>query len=338
MGRFVRKLPLVLVALVALAAGGAVAIAASSSSSCSAPCRIVISEVRTNGSGAVTTDQQTISVPAKTVTNTTTVTNTVTSPPVTTTVTVTTPPPTTTTTTTNPTTTQPPPPPPANFTEGFNSGQPGFGDLWGGPDYYATAHAPGWVSDCDTSYIHSVSVPDKPTNVGYAHGSDYCQRWYTKQTFTGAVTKVEADVKPLGWGAGLNASYAGFKFYLRRQAPADATPTYTIEFYIRDGSVHIQKGDCGGGYNWYSLYDHIVDPTDGSYGTSNTWHHFEGDAITNPDGSVTLKLIRDGNVIAQATDSGGQAGCTSPLYGGVEGIRSDWAEYYIDDFTVTSSG
>lgn len=229
-----------------------------------------------------------------------------------------------------------PPPQTYLFHEGFDSGQPGYGDLWGGPSYYSTAHAPGWISDCDSSYIHSVSVPDKPTNVGHAQGSDYCQRWYeTAYVNTNPVTRVEADVKPLGWGAyGSNASWAGFKFYLRRQAPADATPTYTIEFYIADGQVHIQKGDCNG-YGWYPLLEKTVDPTDGSYGTSGVWHHFEGDAVDNPDGSVTLKLIRDGVLVASATDFGGQAGCSSPLHGGVDGFRSDWADYYIDDFTVS---
>lgn len=88
--------------------------------------------------------------------------------------------------------------------------------------------------------------------------------------------------------------------------------------------------------------------------TTGTWQHFSMTVQTNGDGSVTLKVYDDdtGTLITQGTDTGGtnanwSSGCATPgryptaqypplVNAGAVGVRGDYDDFNLDDFTVTS--
>jgi hypothetical protein len=152
--------------------------------------------------------------------------------------------------------------------------------------------------------------------------------------------RVDADIKPIGWGAEAPSTWAGFKFYLRREYGVTESPFYTAEPYIKDGHAYIQKkclGDTGGG-NYSSGGTYYLLASKSSLGTPlGSWHKISATTQTNADGSVTISLYRDGTLTLQAVDRGVRSdgtGCP-PLTGGHIGFRSDYFEYYLDNYEVT---
>ena len=96
-------------------------------------------------------------------------------------------------------------------------------------------------------------------------------------------------------------------------------PRYLTEFNLyfayalrKDGRVSLTK-KCPGGtsgdpnyYNGGTYYD-LTPETYYAPTVLGQWYSLATSAKDNPDGSVTIKLYRDGNVVAQATDSGSAA-------------------------------
>jgi hypothetical protein len=165
-------------------------------------------------------------------------------------------------------------------------------------------------------------------------------RFWTKRGGFGSV-RVDVDVKPLAWGADGPSSWSGFKFYLRREQGVSDSPFYTVEPIIKDGSIYIQKkclGDTGGGnYSAGGTY-YLLASRSGVDTTLGSWQRISASARTNLDGSVTLSLYRNGDLTMQAIDRGVRAdgtGC-APLSAGHVGFRSDYFEYYLDDYKVTA--
>ena len=121
-------------------------------------------------------------------------------------------------------------------------------------------------------------------------------------------------------------------------------PRYDTEFslyfgYIlrKDGRVGITKkcpgqvagGDYYNGGSYFSLYSERF------YASTNVgqWYRIGTDAQDNADGSVTIRLLRDGKVVAEARDTG--VGC-APIKGPARiGIRADNAEFELDDYVAT---
>lgn len=100
----------------------------------------------------------------------------------------------------------------------------------------------------------------------------------------------------------------------------------------RDGQVVIKKKCPGGptnGGTYYTLAAESGHPI-----AYNTWEDVGADIIDNPDGSVTIRLYRDGEMLLQTTDRG--TGCAVLTGTGATGIRGDDTEFYFDNFTVTS--
>ena len=75
-------------------------------------------------------------------------------------------------------------------------------------------------------------------------------------------------------------------------------------------------------------------PLRGSYNTSEASTRSQGARRTNSDGSVTIRLYRNGTLALQATDRG--TGC-APLGAGHLGFRSDYLQYYVDNWNVTGN-
>ncbi len=67
-----------------------------------------------------------------------------------------------------------------------------------------------------------------------------------------------------------------------------------------------------------------------------TWYRLATEAVDNADGSVTIRLYRDGQLVAQATDTG--VGC-APIRGAARlGIRGDNTDFNIKNYTSNRIG
>jgi hypothetical protein len=235
-----------------------------------------------------------------------------------------------------------------------------------GPNNLITNEYAGWHSS-DSTAVHSavwrsdggslfsVSATDASgaaSRVAFTGGLDsnaadkYSQtythsnkmRFWTKASGFENV-RIDADIKATSWGPDAPSSWGGFKFYLRRQFGVTESPFYTVEPYIKDGHLYIQKkclGDTGGGnYSTGGTY-YVLASKSGFDVPLGSWHKIAATAYTNSDGSVTIGLYRDGTLLLQAVDRGIRpdgSGC-APLTAGHLGFRSDSLQYYLDDFGV----
>ncbi len=136
--------------------------------------------------------------------------------------------------------------------------------------------------------------------------------------------RLNAWVKPLGWGEGVPSTWGGFKFYLRREQGVTASPFYTAEPYIYDGHAYIQK-KCADGS------EHLLAQTSAAVAPLGTWEPVAVTIRTRLDGSVGITLYRGGALLLRAVDRG--TGCP-PLQGGRVGFRSDFFRYHLEDFEV----
>jgi hypothetical protein len=138
---------------------------------------------------------------------------------------------------------------------------------------------------------------------------------------------------------GDTAGWDGVKFWLRRRLctpePAcgrvhdpNSQAGYTAEVGLRDGRVYIQK-KVGSQYTMLSSGPSNPIP----YGS---WMHVGGVVRNNPDGSVTIQVLRNGKVLVEVTDHGtGGAPLREP---GRLGLRADNAQISVDNLTVTPIG
>ena len=180
------------------------------------------------------------------------------------------------------------------------------------------------------------SAADKYSQT-YTH-SDKMRFWTKASGFENV--RIDADIKPMSWSPEAPSTWGGFKFYLRRQVGETESPFYTVEPYIKDGYAYIQKkclGNTGGGtYSTGGTYYLLASKPNLGVPLGG-WHKIAATAMTNPDGSVTIGLYRDGALVLQAVDHGAQSGTgCAPLIGGHVGFRSDFIQYYLDNFRVST--
>ncbi len=214
-------------------------------------------------------------------------------------------------------------------------------------------HSGVWRSDGGSLFSVSTTGPNgEPVRAAYTGNLDsnsadkYSQtythsnkmRFWTKASGYGNV-KLEASIKPLAWGDGVPSTWGGFKFYLNREVGATESGFYTAEPYIKDGHVYIQKkclGDTGGGnYSTGGTY-YLLASKSGFSTPLGSWQRIAASSRANSDGSVTISLYRDGVLVLQAVDRGVRSdgtGC-APLTAGHVGFRSDFLQYYLDDFAI----
>ena len=221
-------------------------------------------------------------------------------------------------------------------------------------------NSPVWQSDGGSLFSVSTTGPSgEATRAAYTGSLDsstadkYSQththsnkmRFWTKASGFGNV-RIDADIEATSWSPEAPSSWGGFKFYLRREKGVTDSPFYTAEPYIKDGHLYIQKkclGNTGGG-NFVAgegsspggTY-YILGSKSGYTAPLGSWHKIAATVHTNADGSVTIGLYRDGQLLLQAVDHGAQpdgTGC-APLYAGHVGFRSDFLQYYLDNYEVT---
>jgi hypothetical protein len=219
----------------------------------------------------------------------------------------------------------------------------------------SAARSPVWRSDGGSLFsVPGTDASGQTGRLGYTGtlDSDFADKYSEQHTHSNKMrfwtrqggfenVRIDADLKPVGWDADAPSNWAGFKFYLRRQRDATESAFYTVEPDIRDGHVYIQKkclGNTGGGNYAADGTYYILAQKSGHPVALGAWQHVAGSSRTNGDGSVTISLYRDGALAAQATDHGVRSdgtGCP-PLGPGHVGFRSDYLQYYLDDWTVTA--
>jgi hypothetical protein len=159
-------------------------------------------------------------------------------------------------------------------------------------------------------------------------GSQIFRLWTKRSDF--ANVKVEMDLRNNGFsggGAFPAVSWDGVKLWLRRQGASGSVGLYTAEVNRRQGNVLIQK-KCAGSSD-YS----ILGQAGNLPARTGQWERVGGSVRNNPDGSVTLQVIRNGTVVLSATDTG--AGCAPITSAGKVGVRADNTNFNFDNFTVS---
>jgi hypothetical protein len=163
--------------------------------------------------------------------------------------------------------------------------------------------------------------------------------WTRKTDLQNIRAEMDLKVDALPNLRGDTAGWDGVKFWLRRRLctpePAcgrvhdpNSQAGYTAEVGLRDGRVYIQK-KVGSQYTMLSS------------GPSNpipfgSWMRVGGVVRNNPDGSVTIQVLRNGKVLVEFTDHGtGGAPLREP---GRLGLRADNAQISVDNLTVTPIG
>ena len=123
-------------------------------------------------------------------------------------------------------------------------------------------------------------------------------------------------------------------------------PRYESEFALyfayalrRDGQVQLSKkcaGQVPGGdyYNGGSYFPLTAYGVSGPPLELGEWSRLATEVRDERNGSVTLRVFRDGQVVAQAVDRG--TGC-APLRGPARlGVRGDNADFELDDYRVSA--
>jgi hypothetical protein len=228
-----------------------------------------------------------------------------------------------------------------------------FRDDFSGPDGVITNHYAMWSGDSaahqssnyqvesGTLYrqngVATTGAPtyDQPWTVDSTDGSgnDIFRDW-TRESDFGDVS-VTMQFRFEDWSAGQAPdwpakSWDGVKIWLRRQGPSGSWGLYTAEIARRQGNVMIQKKCTGSDdYTMLAQTPANLPPQTGAWETDG------GTVKTNADGSVTITVIRDGQTVLSATDTGNN-GCAPITTPGRVGVRGDNAQFSFDDLTVSS--
>ncbi|MGH2837539.1 MAG: hypothetical protein ACRDJY_04220 [Thermoleophilaceae bacterium] len=144
-------------------------------------------------------------------------------------------------------------------------------------------------------------------------------------------------------------SYHGVKLWLRRQLctsvphncnRVDDHPSragYTAEYALKSDKVYIQKranGTCTAGNDGDSEYDIIGSGANVNFEDAGWKDNVGGTIKTNPNGSVTIQVLINNQVAAEATDTGQWCGVDPYTDPGRVGLRSDNTDMNIDDLIV----
>ena len=222
-----------------------------------------------------------------------------------------------------------------------------FADSFTGSDGVITNHYAFWSPNDDSAFrddnwemesgcalrqdntlwtgVPTSNIPNRDCSNG--SGSEIFRLW-TKRNF-GDVS-VSFSLRNNGYvsGAGGERSWDGIKIWLRRQGASGSVGLYTAEVNRRQGNIMIQK-KCAGSDEYHILEQSRPEGSDASIGQ---WEKVGGVVRNNPDGSVSLALVRHGQVVLEATDAG--VGCAPLTSSGRVGVRGDYVNFNVDDFVV----
>jgi hypothetical protein len=217
-----------------------------------------------------------------------------------------------------------PTPSPALLSTAFSGSDGTFvssGAFWTGADSGLTEN-PDWFAESGTMFGRS--------ETGWTNASVF--RMWTRQTDL-AFSQVAMDIRFNGWSAG-SSNWHGVNLWLNRRlrTPTDGSRVndgpqqegYAVDFLNRDGKLYIQKkvGDA-----YYILKQDAWQPVAGR------WYRWAGRVIDNGNGTNTIQVLVDGRVVQQVIDDGSVGG--PRLTGGRVGVRGDYADFNVDNLTIT---
>lgn len=227
-----------------------------------------------------------------------------------------------------------------------------FADLFDGPDTLITNHYAMWQGDPNAYYSDdwevesgsffrhnnagSTGIPtDNIPNIDSSNGSgSQIFRLWTKRSDFHDV-RVDFALRNEGYTASATypeRSWDGIKIWLRRQGGSGSVALYTAEVNRRHGNVVIQK-KCAG----VSTYEILAQSPSGAHpAKQGSWENVGGAVRNNPDGTVTLTVLRNNTNVLQATDTG--VGCSPITTSGKIGVRGDNTQFSIDNLAVTGIG
>jgi hypothetical protein len=179
------------------------------------------------------------------------------------------------------------------------------------------------------SGVPTANEPNKDCSNG--SGSEVFRLW-TKRTDFGNVA-VSMSLRNNGYAVGSQGerSWDGVKIWLRRQGASGSHGLYTVEVNRRQGNIMIQK-KCANSDEY-----HILEQArpEGAAASIGSWEAVGGTVRNQPDGSVKLTMVRHGETVLEAVDTGvGCAPITSP---GRVGVRGDSTNFNVDDFRVVAA-
>jgi hypothetical protein len=221
------------------------------------------------------------------------------------------------------------------------------GDDFTGPDGLIANHAgywngvdqdPQWAVESGSLYRRSnVAMTTSPVFRAWSKREDFKSVRVEFDLQTDRFTNGSADRPPRAWD--------GVKIWLHARhtdggilgAAMPGSPAgYTAEVSLRDGRIYVQKKVAGRwkggnhveGGTYFLLSSPVSRPP-----RMGEWERVGGAARDNPDGSVTIQVIRNGEVALRVTDRGERGG--PPLTGpGRIGVRADNTDFQIDNLRV----
>jgi hypothetical protein len=190
----------------------------------------------------------------------------------------------------------------------------------------------------NSSWFAESGDMSRRSGVGYASNPTF-RMWTRRQDFQNVRVDMDLKVNALPNLRGDTQNWDGVKFWLRRQlctpepacgrvSDTGAQAGYTAEVGLRDGRVYIQK-KVGSTYTLLSATAKAPIPF-------GSWMHVGGSVRNNADGSVTIQVLRNGQVLTQVTDHG--TGGAPLRAAGRIGLRADNAQFNVDNLTVVPAG
>ena len=173
--------------------------------------------------------------------------------------------------------------------------------------------------------VPTSGLPNRDCSNG--SGSEVFRLW-TKRSFTNVNVTFSLRNNGFVSGAEGERTWDGIKIWLRRQGGTGSVGLYTAEVNRRQGNLLIQK-KCAGSDTYHILSQ---GRPDGSAAAIGEWEKVGGSITNQPDGSVRITLMRHGQTVLDATDSG--VGCAPYRTAGRVGIRGDYTNFNADDFLV----
>ena len=224
-----------------------------------------------------------------------------------------------------------------------------FSDSFTAPDGVLTNHyafwsphdntafrSPNWEMESGCAFIANdtlwtgiptSNIPNRDCSNG--SGSEVFRLW-TKRNDFGDV-KVTFSLRNNGYVSGAQGerSWDGIKIWLRRQGRSGSHALYTAEVNRRQGNLMIQK-KCAGSPDYRILGQNR--PA-GAAAQIGQWETVGGRIRNLSDGSVEIELIRRGETVLTARDTGGD--CPPITSAGRVGVRGDYTNFNVDNFLVT---
>lgn len=219
-----------------------------------------------------------------------------------------------------------------------STGDPLLSETFTGTDGVFVSESAFWGSSNlgyteNASWMSESGSMGRQAGAGRATSSNNYFRMWTRTTAL-ANTRTEMDVRFNGWYGGVDG-WNGVNMWLNRSLcvpqpdcskinDAGGDAGYVVDFNNRDGSLLIMKKVAG-------TY-HILASTKWSPVTGQSYR-WSGRVVDNGSGAFMIELLIDGTLLLRGTDDGKTGG--PPLTGGRVGVRGDYADFTIDNISIT---